>query len=103
MPKLKVFFNKKQSTDADVTSFSPSAKKPSALVDYWLSQGLDIEVVSEFLPATLEQYYKAHDKNHVDGVLECRELNGFYNNSPEIAETLPWTTGSMLAAAIYAW
>jgi acetoin utilization deacetylase AcuC-like enzyme len=102
MSKLKVFFNEKQNTTA-ATSFSPSAKKPAILVKQWLESKQPIEVISDFVPVTKEQFYKAHKSGHVDAVLACEEPNGFYNNSPEIAATLPWTTGSLLAASLYAW
>ena len=102
MSKLKVFFNEKQSTTA-ITSFSPSAKKPAILVKQWQDTDQPIEVVSDFSPVTVEQFYKAHKKDHVDAILACQKPNGFYNVSTEVAETLPWTSGSMLAAALHAW
>jgi len=102
MNKLKVFFNEKQATEAQ-TSFSPSAKKPKILVEQWLETGQPIEVISDFEPATMEQFYRAHEKEHIDAVMAGKKNNGFFNNLPEIAATLPWTTGSLMAAAIHAW
>ena len=99
--KLKVFYNAKQATDAE-TSFSPSARKPKLLVERWLQEQRPIEVVSDWEPVSVEQLYKAHLQAHVDAVLACKSLNGFGNALPEIAKTLPWTTGSLLAAATYA-
>jgi acetoin utilization deacetylase AcuC-like enzyme len=104
MSKLKVFINEKQSTGEDVdTSFSPSSKKPAILVKQWLETGQPIEIVSDFLPVTREHYYRVHEKDHVDAILDCQKINGFYNKLPEIADTLPWTAGSFLAAATHAW
>ena len=102
MSKLKVFFNKKQSTNAADDTFSPSAAKPELLVQHWLATNQSVDIVSDFAPTTLEQLYRAHEKYHVDDVLACRTLNGFYTKSPEISATLAWTTGSFLAAAIHA-
>jgi acetoin utilization deacetylase AcuC-like enzyme len=102
MAKLKVFYNENQSTDAN-TSFSPSARKPGILVKQWVDNNLPVEVVSNFLPVTKEQFYRAHERDHVDAVLGCQKNNGFYNAIPEIAASLPWTSGSMLAAAVHAW
>ena len=47
MPKLVVFYDHKQATNAE-TSFSPSAKKPLLLVDQWLGQGQSFDLVSLF-------------------------------------------------------
>ena len=98
MTTLKVFYNHNQATEAE-TSFSPSARKPKLLVEQWQERGKEIEVISDFKPVTREQYYRVHDQQHVDDILECRKDNGFDNRSPEIAATLPWTSGSFLAAA----
>ena len=102
MSKLKVFFNLKQATNAE-SGFSPSAKKPKILVENWMLQGQPFGLISLFEPATKEQFYRAHEKEHVDAILACEKNNGFFNASPEIAATLPWTTGSLMAAAIHAW
>jgi acetoin utilization deacetylase AcuC-like enzyme len=99
---LKVFYNEKQCTNAE-TSFSPSAKKPGILVDHWLGTGQPIEVISDFSPVTKEQFYRAHEKSHIDDILSCKKDNGFGNSLPGIARTLPWTSGSFMAAAIHAW
>jgi acetoin utilization deacetylase AcuC-like enzyme len=98
---MKVFYNEKQSTDKN-PSDSPSSGKPALLVKYWQEQGFPIEVVSDFEPATREQLYRCHAKDYVDAVLECRANNGFSNKVPEVAATLPWTTGSFVAAAVHA-
>ena len=99
---MKVFYNEKQSTDKNLSA-SPSAGKPALLIDYWLKEELPIEIVSDFEPTTREQFYRAHEKNHIDNVLQCREVNGFGNKVQEVADTLPWTTGSFVAAAVEAW
>tara|TARA_R100001244_G_scaffold25113_2_gene25328 strand:+ start:4552 stop:5463 length:912 start_codon:yes stop_codon:yes gene_type:complete len=98
---LKVFYNENQATTAE-TSFSPSAKKPKVLVEQWLEQKQSIEVVSDFDPVTVEQFCAVHEKRHVEGILDCLKNNGFGNKLRSIAETLPWTSGSFLAAAKYA-
>ena len=35
----------------------------------------------------------------MDNLLDCRIINGFGNKSPEVAASLPYTSGSLLAAA----
>lgn len=98
---MKVFYNEKQSTDKN-PSASPSSGKPDLLVKYWQEQGFPIEIVSDFEPATPEQFHRCHIKEHIDDVLACRKDNGFENRVPEVAATLPWTTGSFVAAAVSA-
>lgn len=53
-------------------------------------------------PATFSQLALAHEGLHVREILACRKANGFDNRSPEVAASLPFTTGAMLAAARYA-
>jgi acetoin utilization deacetylase AcuC-like enzyme len=86
---------------ADSKSMSPSAAKPSKVVEHWQALGLDIFVI-EPTPVTVEDLYRVHARETVDGILMCRVPNGFGNKSPEIAATLPWTNGSMLSAARHA-
>src|SRR5215212_2743941 len=83
---------------ADSASFSPSAAKPAQVVASWQQRGLAIEVI-EPTPVTVEQLARAHDRDHVEKILACRKPNGFGNSSPEVAATLPHTSGAMLSAA----
>ena len=107
---LPVFYNSRQSTDKNACGDnertrgceSPSAGKPAILVQQWLDTKQPIQVVDAFEPVTREQLYQIHDQQHVDDILLCKKDNGFYNRIPEVAATLPWTSGSMLAAARYA-
>lgn len=102
MNKLPVFYNSRQSaklTDQDQQGISPSASKPELVLESW--QRLPIEVM-DFQPLTIEHLSLAHAKTYVRGVMSLETLNGFYNASPQIAVTLPWTSGSMAAAAEYA-
>ena len=102
---LNVFYNEQQTTDAD-TGFSPSAKKPKLLVEQWLERKEPIAVRSDFQPVTREDYYAVHEKQHIDDVLDGKKPNGFYKmgeDAKDINRSLPWTTGSFLAAAQHAW
>lgn len=93
---LPVFYTKKMV--AKTQSFSPSAGKPKAVVEYW--KGLNIPIcIHEPPPVTRDDFYRAHDKGYVDDVLDLTIVNGFGNRSEMIAESLPYTSGSMLAAA----
>jgi acetoin utilization deacetylase AcuC-like enzyme len=99
MTKLPVFYTPRQSADSG--AFSPSAAKPAQLVASWLASGLPVDV-RDFAPVTVEDLCRAHGRQHVLDVLKSRKQNGFGNFSPEVAATLPYTSGSLLAAARYA-
>jgi len=93
--KIPVFFRPEMV--ADSLSFSPSAAKPVKVVDAWLAEGFDIEILSP-TPATKQQLYRAHSKGFVDDILAGKRNNGFGNKSVAVAQSLPYTSGSMLAA-----
>jgi acetoin utilization deacetylase AcuC-like enzyme len=82
-----------------IDSASPSAQKPGAVMTSWLVRFLgQIEAIQPD-PVTVEQLSLAHDRSYVEGILSCQLRNGFHNSSPDIARSLPYTTGAMLAAA----
>jgi acetoin utilization deacetylase AcuC-like enzyme len=83
---------------ANAESFSPSAGKPKALVEYWLRKKRAIEVIAPN-SATLEDLCRAHDPDFVRGVLGLRIPNGFDNCLAEVALSLPYTSGAMLSAS----
>jgi acetoin utilization deacetylase AcuC-like enzyme len=95
----------------DSRSFSPSAAKPAKVVERLRALAIAspgsaearssagaIDLI-EPPAATVDELCLAHDRAFVEDVLACRTDNGFGNRSPEVAQTLPFTTGSMLAAA----
>lgn len=83
---------------AHCSSFSPSLGKPARVVGSWQRFGFPIEI-HDVMPVTSEQLSTAHDSNFVNKILTCEIKNGFHNRLPEIAESLRYTNGSMLAAA----
>lgn len=99
MDSIPVFYDERQNATVKNTA-SPSASKPAHVVASWLEKGLPIELRS-FDPVTVEQLKAVHDAEYVDGILSCQIKNGFYNTSAEVARALPWTSGSLLAAARY--
>lgn len=100
MKSIKVFYNPNQTAE-NKNSFSPSALKPKLVVNGWLDQSYPIEVM-QYNPVTVEDLCLAHDSEYVKNILACTASNGFGNKSQEIAKSLPYTTGSMYAAAKYA-
>jgi acetoin utilization deacetylase AcuC-like enzyme len=97
---LKVFYDPRQHTDANV-SYSPSAGKPAKVVESWKRLGIPLAFMPVD-PATPDDLALSHSRAYVDGVLSAELQNGFGNRSPEVAATLPWTTGSMVSAAVHA-
>lgn len=95
---IPIFYDKAQSV-ASNESFSPSAGKPERVVRAWLEDYPEDLRVHSFAPVGREDLCLAHDRKYVLDVLDVRVPNGFGNRSPQVADSLPWTTGSMLAAA----
>lgn len=86
---------------APVQGYSPSAAKPAAVMAAWRSRwpGLDVRPP---VPATREDFYRAHARRYVDDVLDCHAANGFGTRVPEVSASLAYTTGALLTAARWA-
>lgn len=93
---LKVFYTPKMV--AIFENYSPSPAKPIKVVGSWKKLGIPFEIV-EPIPARRVELYMAHEKYYVDGVLDCTKENGFGNTLKEVADSLPYTVGSMVSAA----
>jgi acetoin utilization deacetylase AcuC-like enzyme len=93
---IPVFYSPKM--DANISMFSPSAGKPAQVVGAWQRLNLPIDII-EPEPVTATELKLAHCPEFVDGVLACEVKNGFGNKSPEVASSLPYTSGAMLSAA----
>ena len=99
---MKICYRPEQNRSATWTASARDAGKPAEVVESWLR--LDpAAVVIGFEPLTRADLALAHDRAYVDAVLDLKRCNGFGNRSPEIANTLPYTTGSFYAAAHHAW
>lgn len=96
MECIPVFFDPRMVADAH--SFSPSAGKPGRVVESWRRRGFPLEIRAP-RPADVDQLCAAHHPAYVAGVLACRIDNGFGNRLPEVAASLPWTSGAMVDAA----
>lgn len=93
---IPVFYREEMLAHSD--SFSPSAGKPRHVVEAWSAASLPI-CNEAYPPATLEELCRSHDPAYVRGVLSLELPNGFGNRRADVAQSLPWTTGAMLAAA----
>ncbi len=96
---MKVFYTPKMVAHAG--GDSPSPHKPPLVVQAWRDAGIPL-AIEEPDPVTVDDFALVHDKSHVDDILALRKDNGFGNRDPEIAASLPFTNGSMLAAARWA-
>lgn len=96
---IKVLYDERMVADSG--SFSPSAAKPRQVTEDWQGRGVPI-TIEGFEPATRSELATAHCRDYVDDVLDLFQLNGHGNCSAAVAESLPWTTGSMVAAALAA-
>jgi acetoin utilization deacetylase AcuC-like enzyme len=76
---------------------SPSASKPGLVAAALKAQEYAVDIVAPE-PVSVEDFIRVHDPRFVKAVLEGREDNGFGNRSPEVAASLPYTTGSLLTA-----
>jgi acetoin utilization deacetylase AcuC-like enzyme len=94
--RIPVYYSPRQV--ANPSSYSPSPGKPAKVVSDWLAAGLPIDI-REPEPVTREMFALAHDRHFVDAILDCRQTNGFGECSRSVADSLPWTSGSLLAAA----
>ena len=83
---------------APVQGYSPSSAKPAQAVESWRALGLAIEL-RPVTPLTAAQLSLAHDPDYVREVLACTRVNGFGTQSPEVAASLPYTSGAMFDAA----
>lgn len=94
-----VFYDHRQSVPGNGFS-SPSAGKPAQVLESWKRLGISF-CEQSFAPLTVDEIALAHDREYVEGVLSCKLMNGYDNQSPEIGSALPWVAGSMVAAALH--
>lgn len=97
LTKIPVFY-RPEMVALEASTSSPSAAKPAQVVADWQARGLPIQVL-DFEPVDADTLALAHDRVYVREVLAGNASNGFGNRKPQVAASLPFTTGSMLAAA----
>lgn len=96
---LRVYYSRQMA--ANTSSYSPSAGKPTLVLEDWQSRGFKLDVVAP-APADSGMISAAHDPAYVRGVLSCDRPNGFGNTDESVAKSLPYTVGAMVCAARYA-
>jgi acetoin utilization deacetylase AcuC-like enzyme len=86
---------------APAQGFSPSAAKPEAVMAAWRLRWPGIEE-RPAIPATVAELCRAHSSRYIEDVLALRRANGFGTVSPDVAASLPHTSGALLTAARWA-
>lgn len=85
MKRLPVFFDPRMVVD--VVFETPSPRKPGEVVAQWKERyPVDIK---GFSPASVSDFYLAHDRGHVDGILSQRIDNGMETRHLEVLDSLP--------------
>lgn len=96
MKKIPVFYMNEMMVDKVLES--PSPRKPKEVVKQWQEKGFPLDIHS-FNPVTLAKIKCVHAPDFVDGIMNGEIENGFYTKDKEVAISLPYTSGSFLAAA----
>ena len=100
MFKIPVLFRNEQVSYPKV--YSPSPRKPGEVVADWNTTAEGKFEVKSFDPVTREDFYRVHDQRFVDNILACKTKNGFGTNDRDVADSLPYTSGSFYAACVEA-
>lgn len=95
---MKVFFDERMVVEKN-TSFSPSAGKPAKVMESW-KKIVPVELM-EVIPVTPNELKQIHNPRYVDAILNCEITNGFGNKLQTVADSLLWTNGSFVSAAMY--
>jgi acetoin utilization deacetylase AcuC-like enzyme len=98
MNKIPVFFDNQMVVDKIFET--PSPRKPLEVVTQWQNK-YPISLHS-FAPVLVDDFYLAHKKEHVDGIIDLSISNGMDTKDQEVVDSLYWTSGSMLAASRHA-
>lgn len=97
---MKIFYNPTQSLDGYPSE--PSLNKPKLLIEALKAKGLKLNI-TDFYPVNIKQIKQSHDGKYVDNIIDLSALNGFGLRDKAINESLLWTNGSIVAAAINAY
>jgi len=80
----------------------PSPGKPRLVAEDWLAHGLPIEFVEPIIDDVINLLRRVHDPLYVYGIFDGTILNGFHSNDKDIRQSLLFTVGAMVTAAITA-
>ncbi len=83
---------------ADADSYGPSATQPRTVLAAWREARLPVEI-HNVVPATEADLCLVHHPVHVRDALAGTAANGVGNTVPDLARSLPDTTGAKMASA----
>lgn len=95
--KIRVFFNK--SMLKENKSFSPSAFKPSLVVEDWQRLFSNYVINVDFPPISKESLFLVHDKQYVEDIFTGNKENGFGVKDKDFSSTFLYTNASLYYAA----
>lgn len=98
---MKIFYNPKQAASGN-KSFSKSAEKPKLFMDKLQRENFNYDLFQS-VRLKEEHIYLAHDKAYVDKVMSLEIFNGFGNRLESIRDSLPYSLGSFVEAALSAY
>jgi acetoin utilization deacetylase AcuC-like enzyme len=95
LQSLPVFFDRRMVPP--LHALSPDARKPAEVIESWRRLELPLLELA-VTPATVDELARAHERRYVERVLAGRAANGFGKRDLEVASSLRFTSGAMLAA-----
>lgn len=98
--KIPVFYSPHMAVD--VVLSSPSPRKPHLLLEVWQKEYAHLMDIHDVIPLTRHDFYRVHEKIHVDSICNNERPNGFGVVNADITKTLYYTNGSFVQAAIHA-
>lgn len=100
--KIPVFYRPEMNSTLSEPSISKSGEKPGRFVEFAKKMSPTQFEVVDFEPVERSDLTIAHYEDYVDGVLACELPNGFMTFDKSVADSLPYTVGSMVAATFHA-
>jgi acetoin utilization deacetylase AcuC-like enzyme len=99
---IPVFYRPEMVVDNN-DSYSESASKPKKVILDWQSNNKinNFIKVINFQPVSIETVKECHETKFVEDILSYKINNGFHNKIEEVAKSLLFTSGSLLAGAEY--
>jgi acetoin utilization deacetylase AcuC-like enzyme len=99
---IPIFYRPEQSSTA-TNSFSPSAGKPRLVIEDWMGHPEIVQAIRlESFPSADDAVLStAHSRKYIRDIFSGAAMNGFGNRNREIANSLRYTVGSIVAASTH--
>lgn len=100
--RIPVFYRPEMNSVVSEPSISKSSEKPGRFVEFAKRLSPTHIDIKDFDPVQPGDIGIAHDQDYVQGILACELPNGFMTFDKSVADSLPYTVGSMVAATFHA-